>query len=259
MALDFSKVDPDNHPGKNWNKDGGDKEARIFSVHRILRTEALEKYVMETSVYPREHKALTELRQATNKHAWSALASTGDVAQLIGMLLKLLNAKNTIELGVFTGYSLLATALALPQDGKVIAVDTMRDSYNIGVPYIEAAGVAHKIDFREGKCADVLDTLLSEEKHLGFFDFAFVDADKGNYMNYHQMLLKLVRVGGIIAYDNTLWGGFVADDEEKGMPESFLYYKPIIQELNKYLAADPRIEISHLSIGDGLTLCKRIV
>uniref|UniRef100_A0A803L170 Caffeoyl-CoA O-methyltransferase n=1 Tax=Chenopodium quinoa TaxID=63459 RepID=A0A803L170_CHEQI len=139
----------------------------------ILCSKALEEYILDTSAYPNEHEQLKELRDATvqkYKHL-SILNTKADEAQFLSMLLKLMNAKNTIEIGTFTGYLLLTAALTLPVDGK------------------------HK----EGR-----------------FDFAYVDADKENYINYHELLLKLVKVGGVIAYDNTLWFGSVClpDDDE---------------------------------------------
>ncbi|KAF5206031.1 Caffeoyl-coa o-methyltransferase [Thalictrum thalictroides] len=125
------------------------------------------------------------------------------------MLLKLINAKNTMEIGVFTGYSLLATALALPEDGKILAMDINRENYEIGLPVIEKAGVAHKIEFKEGPALPVLDQMLEDGKYHGTYDFVFVDADKDNYINYHKRLLELVKIGGLIGYDNTLWNGSV--------------------------------------------------
>ncbi|GFZ21148.1 S-adenosyl-L-methionine-dependent methyltransferases superfamily protein [Actinidia rufa] len=126
------------------------------------------------------------------------MSVTVDEGQLISMLLKISNAKRTLELGVFTGYSLLVTALALPNDGKA------------RLPFIRKAGVEHKIDFIQSDAIAVLNNLLTNEKQQGAFDFAFVDADKGNNINYHEAILKLVKIGGVIAYDNTLWGGRVA-------------------------------------------------
>jgi len=115
---------------------------------------------------------------------------------------------------VFTGYSLLATALALPDDGKVIAVDVSREYYDVGRPFIERAGVAGKVEFREGTALEHLDALLADEGNAGAFDFAFVDADiKPSYVKYHEQLLRLVRVGVVIVYDDTLdtlWAGMVA-------------------------------------------------
>ncbi|TKY60799.1 caffeoyl-CoA O-methyltransferase [Spatholobus suberectus] len=133
-------------------------------------------------------------------------------------LLKLSNANKTIEVGVFTGYSLLLTALAIPDDGKIMALDPDRKAYEIGLPFIKKAGAEHKIDFIESPALPVLDKLLEDESMILLlsrychnnpsnketFDFAFVDADKDNYWNYHERLLKLVKIGGLIIYDNTL-------------------------------------------------------
>ncbi|KAL6193111.1 hypothetical protein ACLB2K_034195 [Fragaria x ananassa] len=185
-----------------------------------------------------------------------------DEGLLISMLLKIMNAKKTLEIGVFTGYSLLTTALALPADGKIVAIDPDKEAYEVGLPFIRKAGVEHKIDFYESNAMLVLTDLVHNEKKEDIFDFAFVDADKNNYIKYHELLLKLVKVGGIIAYDNTLWFGAVAepDDEEVQVPEvEFIRkYKPYVKELNSFLATDPRIELVLLSVGDGLTLCRRL-
>ncbi|KZV17966.1 flavonoid 3',5'-methyltransferase-like [Dorcoceras hygrometricum] len=121
----------------------------------------------------------------------------------------------TIELGVFTGYSLLSTALALPDDGKIIAIDIDREAYETGLPFIQKAKVEHKIQFIQSDGNKVLKEFIVNGEE-GTFDFAFVDADKDNYINYHEELLKLIKIGGVIAYDNTLWGGSVAvSDEER--------------------------------------------
>ncbi|XP_061994618.1 flavonoid 3',5'-methyltransferase-like isoform X2 [Rosa rugosa] len=182
----------------------------------ILKSPALLKYILETSCYPREHEQLKQLREATIEkyQFWSLMNVPVDEGLLLSMFLKMMNAKKTLELGVFTGYSLLSTALALPADGK--------------------------------------------GKEEGSFDFAFVDADKQNYLKYHELLIKLVKVGGIIAYDNTLWFGTVAEPEEM-MKESYLREgRNDVIEVNNYLAADPRVELALVSIGDGLTLCRRL-
>ncbi|KAJ7957572.1 Caffeoyl-CoA O-methyltransferase [Quillaja saponaria] len=182
-----------------------------------------------------------------------------DEAQLISLLLKLMNAENTLEVGVFTGYSLLATALALPPEGKVIAIDVDKEAYHTGLPFIQKAGVENKIKFIQSDATSALDNLINDNKE-GSFDFAFVDADKGKYIKYHEQLLKLVKVGGIIGYDNTLWFGTVAMSEEE-LTEKEEYVKegrkPLL-ELNSFLANDPRIESIIVSIGDGLTLCRRL-
>ncbi|KAF5726042.1 caffeoyl-CoA O-methyltransferase [Tripterygium wilfordii] len=224
----------------------------------LLQSEELYKYILETSVYPREPEPLKELRELTATHPRALMATAADAGQLMTMLLKLVNAKRTIELGVFTGYSLLLTALTIPDDGKIVAIDVNRESFEIGLPVIKKAGVEHKIDFRESEALPVLDQLLENKGNEGSFDFAFVDADKVNFSNYHGRLMKLLRVGGIVVYDNTLWAGSVVMSEES-TPERKRPGRQAIVELNKLLAGDPRIEISHAPLGDGITICRRIL
>ncbi|KAG4391632.1 hypothetical protein GLYMA_05G223400v4 [Glycine max] len=178
----------------------------------ILQSVNLTKYILETSVYPREEETLKELRKATAGHPWGFMGAAPDAGQLMTLLLKLLNAKKTIEVGVFTGYSLLLTALTIPDDGK----PSNKES----------------------------------------FDFAFVDADKDNYWNYHERLLKLVKIGGLIIYDNTLWGGTVAWPEED-VPVPKRKFRQATLAFNKAIADDSRVEISVVSIGDGFTICRR--
>ncbi|CAH2033970.1 unnamed protein product [Thlaspi arvense] len=180
-----------------------------------------------------------------------------DEGHFLSMLIKMMNAKNTLELGVFTGYSLLTTALALPEDGHVTAIDIDKEAYEVGLEFIKNAGVDHKINFIQSDGLKALDKMLTENPKPEF-DFAFVDADKPNYVNVHERLLKLVKVGGIIAFDNTLWFGFLAEEEET-VPEHLRENRKPLMELNKRLASDPRIELSQVSIGDGVTLCRRLV
>lgn len=226
----------------------------------ILQSEALAKYLLETSVYPREHEQLKEIRTATVEKykKWSVLNVGADEGQFISMLLKIMNAKKTIEIGVFTGYSLLSTALALPHDAKIVAIDPDREAYETGLPFIDKANMTHKIHFIQSDATTVFKDLLAKGEE-GTFDFAFVDADKENYINYHEQLLKLVKVGGIIGYDNTLWSGTVVAAEEDEMEDYLRGCRGHILKLNSFLAADSRIDLSHLSIGDGLTLCRRLL
>ncbi|KAJ4913232.1 Uncharacterized protein Rs2_07853 [Raphanus sativus] len=217
----------------------------------LLQSEELYKYILETSVYPREPEALKELRRVTHNHPMATMATAPDAGQLMEMLLNLVNARKTIEVGVFTGYSLLLTALALPEDGKVIAIDVNRSTYELGLPVIKKAGVEHKIDFRESEALPVLDELLNHKENEGGFDFAFVDADKVSYLKYHERLVRLIKVGGIIVYDNTLWGGSVAEPYDSSMPEGKREAKKTILELNKKLSADQRVQISQAALGDG--------
>ncbi|KAL8160832.1 hypothetical protein V2J09_012321 [Rumex salicifolius] len=223
----------------------------------LLKDEKLYNYILEKSVYPREAQPLKELRDATASHPWAFFGTSPDAGQLIAMLLKTMNAKKTIEVGVYTGYSLLLTALNLPDDGQIIAIDPMRETYEIGLPVIKKSGVEHKINFIESKALPILDQLLQDESKIGSFDFAFVDADKNNYWNYHERLMKLVKVGGMILYDNTLWGGTVAMAED-AVPEDKRFFRKHAVEFNAAMAGDMRVEICLSPIGDGLTICRRV-
>ncbi|CAI0628440.1 unnamed protein product [Linum tenue] len=215
---------------------------------------------METTVYPREPQVLKELRDATAKDPRrSPMAADPHASQFMTMLLKMMNPKRTIEIGVYTGYSLLATAISTPPDAKITAIDPVRSWYEIGLPFIIKAGIEDKIDFIQSQALPILDNLLlvRKEANEGSYDFAYVDADKLNYWNYHERLMKLVKVGGIIAYDNTLWGGSVAADSATVGHKGGAVTQSTIQ-FNKSIAADPRVDISLAPLGDGITVCRRI-
>ncbi|XP_060969233.1 flavonoid 3',5'-methyltransferase-like [Cannabis sativa] len=229
----------------------------------ILKSPALLEYIYETYCYPGEHEQLKDLREATVKKykLRSIMGVPVDQGQFMSIFLKVMNAKKTIEIGVFTGYSLLTTALALPHDAKITAIDLNREAYEIGLPFIQKAGVDHKINFIESVASSVLDDLVNNEKEVGSFDFAFIDANKDEYKQYHEQLVKLIKIGGVIAYDNTLWFGTVAlsDEEEMIMKDDFVKAnRKITREVNTFLANDNRFEISLVSIGDGLTICRRL-
>jgi predicted O-methyltransferase YrrM len=167
--------------------------------------------------------------------------------QFLHLLVQLIGAKKTIEVGVFTGYSTLWTAMALPEDGYVVACDTSEEWTAIAQRYWKEAGVAHKIDLRLAPATQTLDHLLAES-YANSFDFAFIDADKENYLNYYERALQLVRPGGLIAIDNVLRSGEVIDPaiQEPGTVA--------IRELNRRLRDDQRITLSMLPLADGLTL-----
>nr|CAB3457380.1 unnamed protein product [Digitaria exilis] len=187
------------------------------------------------------------------------MAASPDQVQLFGLLLEMLGARNAIEVGVFTGYSLLATALALPDDGKIVAIDVTREFYDrVGSPVIAKSGVAHKIDFRVGLALPVLDQMVAEEGNKGAFDFAFVDADKESLLSYHERLLQLVRVRGLIAYDNTLLRGHVAAAPDAPISDRHRAFAAAIREFSAAVAVDRRVHICQLAIADGLTLCRRV-
>ncbi|MCL7051550.1 hypothetical protein MKW94_010126 [Papaver nudicaule] len=242
--------------------EGTSKKLSAFDLTKsesgLLQSKELYQYILNTSVYPNEAEVLKELREVTARHPRCLMLSAADEGPVMSMLLKLVNAKKTIEIGVYTGYSLLVTALALPKDGKVIAIDVDRSLFEIGLPFFKRAGVEHKVEFIESTGLPVLDKLLEDPKNEGSFDYAFVDADKSNYVNYHERLVKLVKVGGIILYDNTLWSGTVAWEDDSSLDEEMQRLRNIFVDLNKKLASDSRIQISQLPVGDGLTMCMRL-
>ncbi len=203
------------------------------------------EYLLSVSL--REAEVLTQLRQETARHPASIMQISPDQGQFMAFLVKLLGAKKTLDIGVFTGYSSLVVALALPEDGRVIACDRDPEATKIARRYWQAAGVEHKIDLRLAPALETLDRLIAEGQ-AGSFDFAFIDADKRNYLNYYERLLSLLRPGGVIAIDNVLWFGSVADPEDTDKRTI------AIREFNQKVHQDRRVEISMLSIADGLTL-----
>lgn len=205
-------------------------------------TAALSDYLREASL--RDHPLLARLRAETAAHPRAIMQITPEQGQFMQLLLRLTGARRTIEIGVFTGYSALITALALPGDGQVVACDISDEWTSIGRPYWQEAGVAHKIDLRLAPALDTLNNLT------GPFDFAFIDADKTNYDAYYERCLELVRPGGLILIDNTLWHGDVINPAKQDADTI------AIRALNRKLQADPRIDVSLLPIGDGLTVCR---
>ena len=206
---------------------------------------ALYEYLLANSL--REPEVLTQLRLATAKLPMSRMQIAPEQGQFMALLVRLLGAKKTLEVGVFTGYSALVVALALPEDGKVIACDRDPRFTEMAKPYWEKAGVADKIDLRLAPALETLENLIANGESNSF-DFAFIDADKRNYPNYYEQTLQLVRPGGLIAIDNVLWSGRVAD------PEDTDKRTVAIREFNQKLHQDSRIHLSVLAIADGLTL-----
>jgi predicted O-methyltransferase YrrM len=207
----------------------------------------LYQYLLDASL--REHPALADLRALTLKHPLARMQIAPEQGQFMALLVKLLGARRTIEIGVFTGYSALAVALALPEDGRVIGCDISTEYTDIGRPFWDKAGVAHKIDLRIAPALGTLDALIAEGQ-TGAFDFAFIDADKTGYDGYYERCLRLLRSGGLIAVDNTFWGGKVAlpaDDDDTAA----------LQEFNRKLHYDERVDLSLLPLGDGLTLARK--
>ena len=208
-------------------------------------TTNLREYLWEKGM--EEHPALTELRLETAKLPQSMMQICPEQGVLMANLIRLMSAKKTIEIGTFTGYSTLAVALALPEEGEIIACDISEEWTALGKKKWEQAGVAHKINLRLAPAVDTLDALLADGQESSF-DFAFIDADKANYPAYYEKCLKLVRKGGVIAIDNVLWGGSVIDSERNDEDTK------AIRKLNEFIANDKRVSLSMVPIGDGLTL-----
>jgi caffeoyl-CoA O-methyltransferase len=218
-----------------------------MSRRTINLDDTLYDYLLDHSL--REHPEQTALREATRTHPHGGMQISPEQGQFMQLLVKLIGARHTIEVGTFTGYSALTVALALPPDGKVLACDISDEYTSIGKPYWQRAGVADKIELVIAPATQTLDARLASGE-AGHYDFAFIDADKPGYDSYYERCLQLVRAGGLIAFDNTLWGGDVArparDDDTRAL-----------QALNDKLHRDERIDMAMLPIGDGLTLARK--
>ena len=218
-----------------------------MSSRTLNLTDTIYQYLLNTSL--REHPAQVALREATRTHPYATMQISPEQGQFMAMLVRLIGARRTIEVGVFTGYSALSVALALPEDGKLLACDISDDFTRIGVPHWQAAGVAHKIDLQLAPALNTLDARITAGEQ-GQYDFAFIDADKSSYDAYYERCLLLLRSGGLIAIDNTLWGGSVAQPAKDADTTA-------LQALNAKLHIDERIDLSMLPVGDGLTLARK--
>ena len=211
-------------------------------------TDALWDYLRSVTV--REPDVLRRLREETASHPHANMQISPDQGQFIALLMHLIGAKRTIEVGVFTGYSSLSVALALPADAHIIACDVNEEWTAVARRYWRDAGVEHKIDLRLRPALETLDGLIASGE-AGRFDFAFIDADKSNYQDYFDRALVLVRPGGLIAVDNVLWSGRVLDAKTTDKDTS------AIRAFNEKLRDDDRVWVSMLPIRDGLTLACR--
>ena len=215
---------------------------------RLQITDDLHRYLVAHSV--REPEVLARLRDATASLPLAQMQIGPEQGQLLALLAKLIDARRCIEIGVFTGYSSLAVALALPQDGRIVACDVSEKWTAIARRFWREAGVEHKIELRLQPAVLTLEQLLAAGE-AGRYDFAFIDADKPAYDAYYELLLKLLRPGGLMALDNTLWSGAVANPDERE-PNAVA-----LRALNDKLHRDERIDLSLLPVGDGLTLARR--
>lgn len=218
-----------------------------MSTQTLNLDDTLYRYLLDVSL--REHPVLAELRAANRSHPRASMQIAPEQGQLMALLVKLIGARRTIEVGTFTGYSALAVALALPEDGRVLACDVSREYTDIARTYWRKAGIEHKIDLRLAPALDTLDALIAQHES-GNFDFAFIDADKTGYDGYYERCLTLLRNGGLIAVDNVLWGGSVVRDAEDADTVA-------LQAFNRKLHHDERVDLSLLPIADGLTLARK--
>lgn len=208
----------------------------------------LYDYLLSVSL--REPEILTQLRAETQQHPAAQMQITPEQGQFLAFLVKLIGAERTLDIGVFTGYSSLAVALALPPTGQVIACDQDPDITQVAQRYWQAAGVADRIQLHLAPALETLTHLLSTGQGNSF-DFAFIDADKANYLNYYEQCLQLLRPGGLIAIDNVLWAGQVVNPNHKRPTVE------AIRDFNAKLYQDDRIDLSLVPIADGLTLARK--
>ncbi|MCU0235319.1 MAG: class I SAM-dependent methyltransferase [Thermoanaerobaculales bacterium] len=219
-----------------------------MSRRSIPLTDVLHDYLLSVSL--REPDLLRRLREETAADPAARMQISPEQGQFMALLVRLMGARSCLELGVFTGYSSLAVALALPDDGRILACDVSERWTAVARRYWAAAGVGHKIELRLATAMDTLER-LRESGAAGRFDFAFIDADKENYVGYYERVLELLRPGGLIAIDNTLWSGRVAD------PENAEADTVALRHFNEHLHRDERVDLSLVPIGDGLTLVRK--
>lgn len=219
-----------------------------MSNRTIALDDRLYDYLCAVSL--REPALLVELRAETAALQEARMQIAPEQGQFMAMLVRLLNAREILEIGTFTGYSALAMALALPPDGRIVACDVSAEWTAIASRYWREAGVAERIELRLAPATETLEALLADG-HEDRFDFAFIDADKTGYRAYYEACLRLVRPGGLIAVDNTLWNGRVADDSVQDADTC------AIRAFNAALHDDVRVDVSLVPIGDGLTLARR--
>ena len=219
-----------------------------MSAETLNLTPAVYHYLQTISL--REHPILRKLREATHRRNDRNMQISPEQGQFMGLLIELLGAKKALDIGTYTGYSALVVALSMPLNGKVISCDLNAATSTIAQQYWQAAKMEHKIEMRLAPALETLDKLLQAGENETF-DFSFIDADKFNYPHYYEKSLQLLRSGGLIAIDNVLWGGSVADPNDQDKQTC------VIRDLNAQLLHDERVTLCMLPIGDGLTLLRK--
>lgn len=219
-----------------------------MSNRTISLTDSLHEYLLEVSL--REPGLLRRLREETAADPLARMQISPEQGQFMALLARLTGARRCIEVGVFTGYSSICVAWALPEDGRIVACDVSEHWTSTARRYWAEAGVAHKIDLRLAPAIDTLDALVAEGE-AGTCDFVFIDAEKTEYVEYYERALVLLRPGGLVVVDNTLWSGRVAD------PEVADEDTVALRHFNEHLHRDVRIDLSLVPIGDGLTLARK--
>ena len=208
----------------------------------------LYDYIFDHSV--RENDLLRSLREETAKDEMARMQIAPEQGQFMALLVKLLGARKIVEVGTFTGYSSLAMAEVIPDDGCIVCCDISEEWTAVARRYWDAAGLSHKMDLRLAPASETLQTLRAEQGD-GSFDAAFIDADKENYDTYYEQCLALLRPGGLIMIDNVLWGGRVIDEQVQDEDTV------AIRAINRKLKSDDRVDLSMIPVADGLTLARK--
>jgi len=219
-----------------------------MSTSTIAVTDAIRDYLLNVTV--REAPLLARLREETQRLPSAGMQISPEQGRFMAFLVELMGVRRYLEVGVFTGYSSLSVALAMPAEGRIVACDRSEEWTGIARRYWKEAGVEQKIELRLQPAVQTLDALLAQGQ-AGSFDFAFIDADKTSYDAYYERCLTLLRPGGLLAVDNTLWSGAVADNRDQNESTR------AIRQLNAKIAADSRVSASLVPIGDGLYLARK--
>ncbi|MEX2455611.1 MAG: class I SAM-dependent methyltransferase [Rhodospirillaceae bacterium] len=220
-----------------------------MAAYNYLMPDALHDYLVATSVD--EPAVLRELREATDARPDGVMSSPPELGQFLALTIELTGAKTVLELGTFTGYGALWMALALPPDGRLIAIDVNEDAHGLARKFWAKAGVADRIDLRVGEVRDHLPAVADEIR--GRLDFAFVDADKPGYGDYYDVCIDLLRRGGVIAFDNVFQGGAVADPESPPRRK----HAATMRAFNDRICRDERVTTAMLPIGDGVLIARK--